>query len=255
MKVSFLVAGVQKGGTTSLYSVMGRHPELSMSTVKETHFFDDESIDWSAPDYEILHSNFCGSPGALFGEATPVTIYWRPALPRVKTYNPDMRFILLFRDPVKRAYSQWRQQYARGLDRMTFSDAIREGRARVKPMAEGMGEDKFQNYFYSYVERGFYGRQLDFLLSLSPRRNVFMETAEAFFRDQRGVLDRMAAFLGVGPFPEGIAEIHENPAREMEYPSVITPADTDYLRGIFGSDMAHFRQLVGPDLDTSSWLV
>ena len=254
-KVSFLVAGVQKAGTTSLHTALSRHPGLCMSTVKETHFFDDESVDWANPDYEILHSNFRGSPEALFGDATPVTIYWRPALPRVKSYNRDMKFILLFRDPVKRAYSQWQQQYARGRDKLPFSSAIREGRQRVTPMASGMGEEKLQNYFYSYVERGFYGEQLDYLLTLFPRTNVFVETAEAFFRDQRGILERIVSFLGAEPFPEELTEFREHTAREVDYPSTLTSADVDHLRGVFGSDIARFRELVGRDLDTSGWLV
>ncbi len=49
-KVSFLVAGVQKGGTSALFDYLREMPGIQMPDVKEAHFFDDESIDWAAAD-------------------------------------------------------------------------------------------------------------------------------------------------------------------------------------------------------------
>ena len=49
--VSFMIAGVQKGGTTALFDYLGDYPDVALSTVKEVHFFDDDSRDWANPDY------------------------------------------------------------------------------------------------------------------------------------------------------------------------------------------------------------
>jgi hypothetical protein len=46
--VDFFIAGVQKGGTFSLYRLLERHPEISLSKAKEVHFFDNEAIDRSS---------------------------------------------------------------------------------------------------------------------------------------------------------------------------------------------------------------
>ncbi|MDP8916351.1 MAG: hypothetical protein M3M95_03950 [Pseudomonadota bacterium] len=61
-QVSFLVAGVQKGGTTALFSYLDEHPGLNMAPEKEVHFFDDETVDWVRPDYRAFHVRFPPAP-------------------------------------------------------------------------------------------------------------------------------------------------------------------------------------------------
>ena len=51
-RVNFLIAGVQKGGTTALFDYLGDYPDVGLSDVKEVHFFDDEAQDWAAPDLD-----------------------------------------------------------------------------------------------------------------------------------------------------------------------------------------------------------
>lgn len=107
-RVSFLIAGVQKGGTTALFRYLEALGPVAMAPVKETHFFDDEkSVDWAAPDYAAYHAQFPAFDGRPRGEATPIYIYWPHSLARIARYNPAMKLILLFRDPVERAWSQW----------------------------------------------------------------------------------------------------------------------------------------------------
>lgn len=139
-RLSFLIAGVQKAGTTALDDYLRRHPQLSMAGGKEVHFFDREvGIDWRDPDYGVLHALF-RDDGGLRGESTPITLYWTPAHYRILRYNPDMRFIILLREPGARAFSHWRMNITRGLDDISFSEAIREGRRRVldDPIQSGL---------------------------------------------------------------------------------------------------------------------
>ena len=51
-QISFLVAGVQKAGTTALHSYLQSHPGLFLPDTKELHFFNNENIDWAKPNYE-----------------------------------------------------------------------------------------------------------------------------------------------------------------------------------------------------------
>ena len=105
-RVDFLIAGVQKGGTFSLYRLLERHPEISLSKSKEVHFFDDEGSIGLAPRYGQYHRNFPRwRQGQVRGEATPIYIYWPEALERIRAYNPDIKLILLLRDPIERTYS------------------------------------------------------------------------------------------------------------------------------------------------------
>jgi hypothetical protein len=132
-KVAFVIAGTQKGGTTALASYLYEHPEIGMPTVKEVHFFDTEDHFASAEvDYAKYHAYF--DPAVrkrLLGDATPIYMYWDAAPPRIWQYNPAMKLILLLRNPITRAYSQWNMERERGSDPLRSSR--RSGRGGAQP--------------------------------------------------------------------------------------------------------------------------
>ncbi len=156
---------MQKGGTTALFDYLKDHPDLAMAPEKEVHFFDDEaSVDWARPDYAAYHARFDPDRPGLRGEATPIYIYWPGSIERIARYNPRAKLILLFRDPVERAWSHWRMERSRGAEALPFDVCIRQGRSRVDdPSAPG------HHRVHSYVERGFYGAQLTRLYRFFPQ--------------------------------------------------------------------------------------
>ena len=136
---------------SSLFRLLEQHPQIGLSSSKEVHFFDDEiNVDWCKPDYNRYHRWFPRHGQRIFGEATPIYLYWPSSLPQIKSYNPNIKLILLFRDPIGRAYSAWCHQRRKGRENLSFSDAIRRGRARIT------GPLDASNRHFSYVERGFY---------------------------------------------------------------------------------------------------
>lgn len=239
-RLAFAIGGAQKSGTTTLDAIFRQHPEIQMANVKETHFFDDETRDWSSPDYAPLHARFADDT-RLKGEATPITLYWRPAIRRLCAYNPKLRFVFLLRDPVTRAFANWKKEYAAGLDTMPFAEAIRAWPGRVAEAAETEG----LNRVISYVERGFYGAQLDYLSGFFPRAQVHIEIYERFFADRASGLARVAAFLGIGPFPRAIPELRRHPAKEVAYPSTLTAEDAAFLRAIYRDDRTALERFLG----------
>jgi hypothetical protein len=241
-KLEFVIGGAQKGGTSTLDSIFRMHPQIQMATVKETHFFDDESHNWEAPDYKKLDACFPTNDGRLRGEATPITLYWRPAIRRLHKYNPNIKFILLLRNPIERAFSHWQHEYARGRETLLFKDAIREkGRSRLDAVSE---THPLCRYF-TYIERGLYARQLSYLMQYFPAHNIHCEISEELFRNQSAVLQRMSTFLGIDPFPEGISDVHKHAARKIFYPSQLEPRDKAYLSTLFSGDVAEVEALLG----------
>ena len=108
-----MVIGSQKAGTTALFDYLSDDPRLNLSRDKEVHFFDDESQDWSSPDYAVYHARFDLTRPGLMGEATPIYVFWPESMERLAAYNPDARLILMLRDPAHRAAredrpSSWR---------------------------------------------------------------------------------------------------------------------------------------------------
>jgi sulfotransferase family protein len=239
--LQFVLAGAQKSGTTTLFALLKKHRQLDLARGKEAHFFDDESVDWDTPDYARLEALFDQPDGRLRGDATPVTAYWRPAVRRLARYNPDVKIIQILRDPVTRAFAQWRKTWAEGRETLLFSEAIRAYPERVRALAEVEGLERH----FSYVERGFYGEQLAYLTQHFPRENLHCEIFEEFLADRDAALSRIAGFLGIGPFPAGIPEIRRHAARETDYPSTLRQDDIVHLAAIFREDTARLEAFLG----------
>ena len=175
MKVDFFVAGTQKAGTTALDTYLRLHPGIQMARRKEPHHFDNERIDWSHPDHSALHAE-CDfqAAGLMRGEATPIYSFWPPAAERIRTYNPDAKLILIFRDPIERAFSHWRLEVSRQAETLSFSEAIRYGRDRLDPSQPLSPAWRT----FSYVEAGDYAKQVRKLMDLFPRSSLLFLKSE-----------------------------------------------------------------------------
>jgi hypothetical protein len=170
------------------------------------------------------------------GEATPIYIYWPGALERIAAYNPDVKLILMLREPAARAWSHWRMEAARGVETRAFSWCIREGRRRLFE-AEPWGHHRE----FSYVERGFYGEQVERLLRLFPERQILVRKAEDLRADPARILGEVADFLGVArlqaPAPR---DVHVGQDQGD------LPADDGaFLRQIYAADGARLKALFG----------
>ncbi len=237
--VDFIVAGVQKGGTTALFDYLSEHPGVALSREKELHFFDDEARDWARPDYGAYHAAFPPPDGRPRGEATPIYVYWPRSLERIAAYNPAMKLIVMLREPVERAWSHWRMEYARGAETRPFAWCVREGRRRLFDAVPWGHHREF-----SYVERGFYGDQLERLFRLFPRDQALILQAEELRRDPGPALAAVQGFLGIANRPAPPSrETHVGVA--MDYGSVLTDEDRDYLRDVYAADQARLAALLG----------
>lgn len=231
-----MIVGAQKAGTTALFDYLGDLPGVALSTVKEVHFFDDEGVDWSAPDYELYHRAFPAPDGRILGEATPIYAYWPRALERIRAYNPDMRLIFMLRDPVDRAWSHWRMEFSRGVETHPFAWCVREGRGRLFDAAPWGHHREF-----SYVERGFYGEQLERLFQLFPARQVLLLRNEDLRLAPDVALSAVAGFLGLAsPPPLRRREVHVG--REFDG---LRPEDVAFLRNVYRRDQERLRALSG----------
>lgn len=118
---SFLIIGVQKSGTTSLYEYMNKHPLVIRAKRRETHCLDwrwDESLSSTAARIEACNEFFYAKelrtrPSCLTGDSTPSYLLdsFR-CIPRLKEVFPhwsrnQIKLIAILRDPVNRCLSHW----------------------------------------------------------------------------------------------------------------------------------------------------
>jgi hypothetical protein len=203
----FFIAGAPKAGTTALHAALARHPSLYMSAVKEPKFFLTDGPPptrggpgdaatyrehvWRRADYEAL---FAPAPaGTLRGESTPFYLYNQAAQVRIRALIPDAKLIVILRDPVERAHSNWTHLWSAGLD--PIGDVVRACAEEERRAAAGWAE------FWRYTALGRYGEQLEHLYTVFPRDQVMVFRYRALIEHPAGVLDRICAFLGV---PTGI---------------------------------------------------
>ncbi|MFC3088051.1 sulfotransferase family protein [Tabrizicola soli] len=185
-KVSFLVVGAQKSGTTTLHHHLAQQPDLYLPGCKEVHFFDGDSRDWSSPDYRAYEAFLTAAASTqICGEATPAYMVHRRFLERIRAYNPQMRLIAVLRHPVERAWSNWRMLVTQGAETLPFAQAIRDRRNRIAKNWRA----------YSYVERGFYADQIANILDLFPAGNCHFLLTEDLARDPTAAIGGTCALL------------------------------------------------------------
>lgn len=243
-KVRFLIVGAQKAGTTVLHSMLSELPDLYLPAAKELHFFDDETAtDWNTPDYAAYEARFdSAARWQICGEATPIYMFLPECAGRIHAFNPQMKIVVMLRQPALRAWSQWRMEWTKGKETEGFSRAIRQGRTRFADNPR----------VFSYVERGFYAGQIRNLMKFFPRRQLHVLLDEDLRDSPKPTIERLCGFLGC-PCPANVT-LPRDPVWFRSDPSLDQPpaGDIAWLNGLFHNDIVETGRLVGRDL--THWL-
>lgn len=139
----FIIIGFPKAGTTSLYHYLIQHPNVGASTEKELDFFNFSywrGMSWYRTRFPTIFEKkkiekITGTKFVV-GEASPLYVY-HPLVPqRIKQNLPNVKLIVILRNPIDRAYSHHQQNLRRGWDTMKFEEAIHEDEKRFQYMNE-----------------------------------------------------------------------------------------------------------------------
>lgn len=239
MRVNFVIGGTQKGGTSALDAFLRQHPQICLpKTRKELHFFDRES---DSTDYKSYHANFDPQKEhRVIGEASPIYMYWETAPYRIGKYNPQMKWILLLRDPAERAFSHWNMERARGKESSGFGEAIAREAERARAALP------LQDRVYSYVDRGFYAHQLRRVFNIFGRENCLVLLNEDLRGDHARTLRRVFQFLDVD-----LVTIPPSKVFAHDYEDKIDNEIRARLIDIFRYDIKEVERLIERDL--SAW--
>jgi len=242
-KVDFLIVGAQKSGTTALYQYLRQHPIINMSKVKEIHFFDNEkNFENQNVPYDKYHEFFpqIFHPN-LWGEATPIYMYWNNSIERIWKYNPNIKLIVLLRNPMERAYSHWNMECDRDAESLSFFEAIKNEETRTQKALP------FKHRVFSYVDRGFYVEQLRNIYRYFPKKQVLVLKYESLKKDYEQTLLSICNFLEIEKheFKE-LKNIHSR-----KYKQKISLEEYNFLRNIFIHDIEHLEKTL--NWDCSEW--
>lgn len=228
---NFMIIGTQKGGTTSLYRYLEKHPQLSPNyVVKELSFFDelfDRGEDWYRSNFPTRKPNY------LYFEGCTHYLF-NPLVPeRVKAHIPDVKVIALLRNPIERTFSSYKHQVRAGRENLSFEDAIEAEPGRLNGELERMlNEPKYFSYNYnhfSYIERSKYDAQIENWLRHFSIDNMLILSSEEFFSAPSQTIQKCLNFLNVKPM--GIN--HRKKHNTGNYTDPINPETREKLQSIF----------------------
>ena len=296
---NFLIVGAAKSGSTSLYHYLNQHPEVFMPINKEPNFLvsdyqlqtssncpsykiDKKRMVFNEKDYYNLFDEIKKEHKAV-GEAT-VTYLYKPeyAIPKIKKYLRDPKIIIILRNPIKRAFSQYSYVCELGLEKHSFQEAISRESSRLK--------DNWSSTF-AYLDQGrFYSQVKSYKEAFS---NVHIIILEEFINDKQNHLFELYRFLNIDDSFENSFDkeynvsgvprlkyfhkllVHENPlktiARKMLNPLispdklrviarnartynqgkklVLSEEDKKYLQHVYSDEIDSLEQYLGRGLN------
>src|SRR4029077_6309890 len=247
-RLDVILPGAQKSGTTALHYFLKKHSQIALPDRQEMHFFDDEEIFAGPVDYELLHRHFRKRPVRLLpvrlglaGEVTPSYLYWRPAMERIRNYNPQIKLVILLRNPIDRAFAHWNMQRFKDREPLDFLDALKEEPRRIaQPFS-------LESRRFAYADRGFYSGQLERVFKFFPREQVHVVKFEDF-RDRKGeALDGIFEFLGV----KSLRGVRDKDRNVVPYERTMGPEERKYLSEVFSAEITKLEQMLG--WDCSDW--
>jgi hypothetical protein len=256
----YLIAGGQRCGTTSLQRYLIEHPHVAPAgLMKGVHYFDTNDyhrgLDWYRshfPTRRYLTSMADRIGGTVItGESSPYYMFHPLAPARIATDLPAARIVVLLRDPVDRAYSQFLHERRRGYENLEFEPALEAEEDRLCGEAERMLADPYYDSFslrhHSYMARGVYFSQVRHLADLVGEERLLVVSSEQMFADPAATYHRVVRFLGLPEFtPEGFAAQNAN-----VYTSPISAHARGMLEDRFREPNKLLYDLVGEDFGWS----
>ena len=262
----FLIIGVQKGGTSSLYKYLEEHPCVAPALVKEVHFFDNKTRDhkygkgmpWYRSHFAYsahrTYHNLVHHQQLITGEASPDYIFDPFAPKRVASLLPQAKLILMLRNPVDRTYSHYlhnvRAFWDPKREPLSFEEAIAIEETRLKGEIEKLQQD--DSYFsynymhYTYLRRGIYADQLERWFEFFPREQILILKSEDFFADPGLIFKQVLEFLDLPTFElSEYISFNARTQNSLDIPPEIKAWLVDYFR----PHNQRLYQLLGTNFD------
>ncbi len=229
----FIIIGAQKAGTTELQALINQHPMIvkkRKGARGETHFFDlqfEKGVKWYRSQF-LPRTEMA----KIIGEKSPYYMF-HPLVPeRVHSLFPKTKIIMILRNPIDRAYSQyWHNVTRYKRENLSFEEAIAKEEARLSGEEKKLLTDpsyKSPNHqHYSYLARGRYLPQVKLWLSFFPKDQVLILNSDDFRIKPDKVMTQVFNFIGLDKCPL----VYSN--KKSEYPPMdpgVRKKLSDYFR-------------------------
>lgn len=206
-----VLAGVQRSGTTAITEALYRLPNVERPRRgKGSHYFSynyHRSWEWfqaQFPTTAWAESVERRTGNKLFTfDACPYYLFHPFAVERMAQSLPDVKVMVMLRDPVRRAESHYHHSVSHDNEHLPFEQALEAEAGRLAGEETRMLEDwtywSHSHEHHSYLAKGMYADQLERLFRHYPREQVMVLQSEAFYRESGRVLAEVTSWLGLEP--------------------------------------------------------
>ena len=197
---NFIVVGFPKSGSTALHYYLENHPEIFMPLKKELHFFSSDKLlklnkgpgdkevkkfmITSLSDYKKIYKNV--KHEKAIGEVSPSYINHPDRIPLIKKTLGEPKIIIILRDPINRAYSNYLHLLREKREDLPFLEALKKEDIRIKEKYSDFWYYKFNSTYFDKVDR--FKKSFD---------DVLLLTQEELNNNTVNTVKNIYSFLGV----------------------------------------------------------
>ena len=212
----FIIIGVGKSGTTSLYRYLGKHPQILLPNKKELRFFDrnfERGYQW----YLAQFPSICDRSDLLTGEASPSYFFKPHAAQRLYDFAPETKIIVMLRNPVDRSISGYYQNQKLGIKHETLEATIEREIEIINQKSEAE-----LAYGGSILGESLYYYKLKRWMKIFPRNQFLIINSQDFFSHPAKFMAETFQFLdlpvvdrdkyqkhNVGSYPQVTSEVKQ----------------------------------------------
>lgn len=228
MDPSFMLIGGQRCGTTSLFKYLAEHPQVMRPPVeKGTDYYTlhySRGNSWYRGHFPLRASaKLQGgrSARAVAFEACTYYMFHPFALERIAQDYPRLKLVVMLRNPVERAFSAYKHEYARGFEtEADFERALDLEHTRLRGESKRIRDDiqyeSIGHRHHAYMARGQYVDQLERALMSFPREQLYVLDSESFFADPATEFGKLIQFLGLAQYtPRHFSQHNARPSSAM----------------------------------------
>ena len=203
---NFLIIGAAKAGTTTLFDLLKQHPKVYLPFNKEPMFFSHDDNYRLGPEWYSRTYFRRAAPNPARGEATPHYLYWSDKVaPRIRQLYGQfpIKIIVIFRDPVARAYSWYWNMVKEGREELPFETALEREPRQLQEQQNSLRQAGAMTY--GYVRGSCYASGMQPFLDHFALTDFLFLLQEDLIHDfsttTRRLLDFLDLDMGILPNP------------------------------------------------------
>jgi len=199
---NFIIIGTVRSGSTSLYYNLCEHPSIIPAAYDEIGFFDSNfhlGLNWYRsmfPTEKEMKRIKEKTKFAITGEDTPFYFWKKETVDRITKAIPNSKLIVIFRNPVDRAYSNYYLGIRAGTEKSTFEEAIDEEISFIKNHSFRECVDRKR----SYLSKGFYGKQFEIWEKKFNEKKLHVISTEDMKKQPQETMSKVFKFLEISEY-------------------------------------------------------